>query len=105
MPPSIPGSGDFDSGIDTGPSHAREQAGREESEGGRKYHESTCDSKHLEEEEEALEEEFVSQEHVAEHDRRIYWIHVILGSAVLLPWNGKHQQCSRRMNNTLTSSL
>ena len=59
----------------------------------------------LEEEEEALEEEFVSQEHVAEHDRRIYWIHVILGSAVLLPWNGKHQQCSRPMNNTLTSSL
>ncbi|KAI0092464.1 nucleoside transporter-domain-containing protein [Irpex rosettiformis] len=36
---------------------------------------------------EALVEEFVSQEHVAEHDRRIYWIHVILGSAVLLPWN------------------
>ncbi|KAI0698630.1 nucleoside transporter-domain-containing protein [Cytidiella melzeri] len=37
--------------------------------------------------EEALAEEFISHEHVAEHDRRIYWIHVILGSAVLLPWN------------------
>ncbi|KAI0761722.1 nucleoside transporter-domain-containing protein [Irpex lacteus] len=41
---------------------------------------------HLEEDE-ALAEEFITQEHAAEHDRRIYWIHVVLGCAILLPWN------------------
>ena len=35
-----------------------------------------------EEDEEAAVEEFVSQEHAAEHDRRIYWIHVMLGCSL-----------------------
>ncbi|KAI0347455.1 hypothetical protein BDW22DRAFT_1368089 [Trametopsis cervina] len=41
----------------------------------------------VEEDEEALAGEFVAQEYAAGHDRRVYWIHVILGSAILLPWN------------------
>lgn len=49
----------------------------------------------VEEDEEALAEEFLAQEHVAGHDKRIYWIHVILGSAVLLPWNGEHCICEQ----------
>jgi hypothetical protein len=47
------------------------------------------------EDEEAAAEEFVSQEHVAQHDRRIYWIHIMLGCAVLLPWNGRCSLCKR----------
>ena len=38
---------------------------------------------------EELVEEFVAQERAASHDARIGWIHLILGCAVLLPWNGE----------------
>lgn len=48
------------------------------------------DDQRVPEDDETLAEEFLTQAHVAAHDRRIYWIHLILGSAVLLPWNGKH---------------
>ncbi|KAJ3520310.1 hypothetical protein NM688_g9182 [Phlebia brevispora] len=40
-----------------------------------------------EDEEVALAEDFVAQERVASHDWRIWWIHFILGCAILLPWN------------------
>lgn len=42
----------------------------------------------LEDDEEVLAEQFVAHERVAGHDKRIVIIHLILGSAVLLPWNG-----------------
>ncbi|KAF7800116.1 hypothetical protein EIP86_011361 [Pleurotus ostreatoroseus] len=40
-----------------------------------------------EDEEVVLAEEFVAQERAASHDWRIWWIHFILGCAILLPWN------------------
>lgn len=42
----------------------------------------------LGDDEEALAEDFIAQEHAVAHDGRIGWIHFILGCAVLLPWNG-----------------
>lgn len=43
----------------------------------------------LEEDDDALAaEDFVAHEHAVSYDKRIGWIHFILGSAVLLPWNG-----------------
>lgn len=43
-----------------------------------------------EDEEVVLAEEFVATERVASHDWRIWWIHFVLGCAILLPWNGEH---------------
>ena len=40
------------------------------------------------EDEDGFVEDFVAQERAASHDARIGWIHLILGCAVLLPWNG-----------------
>lgn len=59
---------------------------------------------HLEEDE-ALAEEFITQEHAAEHDRRIYWIHVVLGCAILLPWNGELNLVFSTRTNLIASSL
>lgn len=42
----------------------------------------------LQDDEDVFAEEFVAQERAASHDTRIYWIHLVLGCAVLLPWNG-----------------
>ena len=42
----------------------------------------------VEEDEVAFVEDFVSQERAASLDSRIGWIHLVLGCAVLLPWNG-----------------
>jgi hypothetical protein len=39
-------------------------------------------------EDDRLADEFVAHEHVGQHDKRIGWIHLVLGCAVLLPWNG-----------------
>ncbi|PSR73483.1 hypothetical protein PHLCEN_2v10775 [Hermanssonia centrifuga] len=49
--------------------------------------EATSSPLELEGDEELVAEEFVAQERLASHDRRIGWIHFILGSAILLPWN------------------
>ena len=38
--------------------------------------------------EETLAEELVTQEVQSSSDARIWWIHFVLGCAVLLPWNG-----------------
>lgn len=59
---------------------------------------------HLEEDE-ALAEEFITQEHAAEHDRRIYWIHVVLGCAILLPWNGEFNLVFSTRTSLIASSL
>ena len=41
-----------------------------------------------EDDEDGAVEDFVTQEHLVSHDKRVGWIHFILGCAVLLPWNG-----------------
>ena len=65
----------------------------------------------VEEDEDTSADDFLTQEHLASHDRRIYWIHVILGSAVLLPWNGEprsplypHSGLSRRCIALITAT-
>lgn len=59
--------------------------------------EATSSPLELEGDEELVAEEFVAQERLASHDRRIGWIHFILGSAILLPWNGTSNLSSRLM--------
>lgn len=41
-----------------------------------------------EDDEAVAAEDFVAHEHLVSHDKRVGWIHFILGCAVLLPWNG-----------------
>lgn len=41
-----------------------------------------------EDDEAVVAEEFVALDHLVSSDKRVGWIHFILGCAVLLPWNG-----------------